>query len=77
MYSIGRLIYMRINLPIEMARMLPNQSTVSKAKSDSISVRTTIPIFIAKQLKLEIGDVLDWKLDKISNQWIVTIEKGE
>ena len=58
-----------------MARMLPNQSTVSKAKSDSTSVRTTIPIFIAKQMGLEIGDVLDWKLDKKSNRWIVTIEK--
>ncbi len=58
-----------------MARMLPNQSTVSKAKPDSISVRTTIPIFIAKQMELEIGDVLDWKLDKVSNHWIVTIEK--
>ena len=75
MYSIGRLIYMRINLLIEMARMAPNQSTVSKAKPDSISVRTTIPVFIARQLKLEIGDILDWKLDKVSNHWIVTIEK--
>ncbi len=55
--------------------MLPNQSTVSKAKSDSISVRTTIPIFIAKQMELEISDVLDLKLDKKANHWIVTIEK--
>lgn len=58
-----------------MPRMNSNQSKVSKAKSDSISVRTTIPVFIAKQMELEIGDVLDWKLDKIQNKWIVTLQK--
>ena len=58
-----------------MARMASNQSKVSRAKPDSISVRTTIPSFIAKQMNLEIGDVLDWKLDKVKSRWIVTVEK--
>ena len=58
-----------------MGRMKPNQSMVSKAKPDSISVRTTIPAFIAKQMKFEVGDILDWELDKVDKNWIVTIKK--
>ncbi len=35
---------------------------VAKASSKSPSVRTTIPEFIAKQLGIKPGDVLDWEL---------------
>ena len=65
---------MEINTPI-MARMGTNESKVSIAKAESVSVRTTIPANIAQQMGLETHDILDWKLDKIKGKWIATIEK--
>ena len=37
------------------------KSTVAKASSKSPSIRTTIPEGIAKEMGLEVGDVLDWE----------------
>ena len=60
-----------------MARMDSNQSKVSAARPESISMRTTIPAFIAKQMRLNVGDILQWDLDKTNNIWITTIRKKE
>ena len=65
---------MSIYIPI-MARVGSNQSKVSVARPKSISVRTTIPAFIAKKMDLGIGDTLDWDLDKTDGEWIATIRK--
>ena len=68
---------MYIYLPTYMARMDSNQSKVSAARPESISMRTTIPAFIAKQMRLNVGDILQWDLDKTNNIWITTIRKKE
>ncbi|RNJ79781.1 MAG: AbrB family transcriptional regulator [Nitrosopumilus sp. B06] len=41
----------------------------------SKSLRTTIPIQIIRQMKLETGDRIEWDLDKVGNMWIATIRK--
>ena len=58
-----------------MARMNSNQSKVSAARPESISMRTTIPTFLAKKMNLDVGDTLDWDLDKIDGEWVMTIRK--
>jgi hypothetical protein len=45
------------------------KSHITKATSTSNSLRTTIPEGIAKDMHLEIGDVLDWEVS--------TTEKGK
>ena len=68
---------MHIDLPTHMARMDSDRSKVSAARPESISIRTTIPAFIAKQMRLKVGDILEWELDKTDNIWIATIRKKE
>ena len=58
-----------------MGRLSTNQSRVSKAKPDTISVRTTIPSNIAKKLGLVDGDTLEWDTDKKGSNWIAIAVK--
>lgn len=58
-----------------MTRMDSHQSKVSAARPESISKRTTIPAFVAKQMDLSVGDVLDWKIDKIEGRWVAVITR--
>ena len=58
-----------------MARLEINETRVSLAVSNSQSLRTTIPIHIAKKMKLSAGDSVSWDFDKISNVWVGTIKK--
>ena len=58
-----------------MARLEVNETRVSLAVSNSQSLRTTIPIHIAKKMGLSVGDSITWDLDKVSNRWIGTIQK--
>ena len=58
-----------------MGRLATNRSRVSKAKPDTISVRTTIPSNIAKKLGLADGDTLEWDMDKQGNNWIAIAVK--
>ena len=60
-----------------MARMSAGESKVAAARPESISLRTTIPAFIAKQMKLSVGDTLDWDLDKNNDKWFATVQKKE
>ena len=41
------------------------------------SLRTTVPMPILKQLDLTENDYLDWSLDKVDNEWIITIRKKQ
>lgn len=58
-----------------MGRMKTNESKVSVAQSQSVSLRTTIPSNIAEQLGLNAGDTLRWKTDKVEGNWIAVIVK--
>ena len=58
-----------------MARMNGTETIVASATSTSDSIRTTIPVFVAKQLDLRKGDHLDWRLDKNGKTWIVIVTK--
>ncbi len=58
-----------------MARMDGTETIVASATSKSKSLRTTIPVFIVKQIGLEEGDHLDWELDKDGKSWIAKISK--
>ena len=58
-----------------MGRMKTNESKVSVAQSQSVSLRTTIPSNVAEQLGLNAGDTLGWKMDKIDDGWIAMISK--
>ena len=58
-----------------MGRLATNQSRVTQAKPDTISVRTTILSNIAKKLGIENGDTLEWDTYKDSNTWIAISKK--
>lgn len=60
-----------------MARMDGTETIVASATSKSKSLRTTIPVFVVKQMGLVERDHLDWKVDKDGKTWIATIAKKE
>ena len=50
---------------------LPFLTKIAKASSKSDSIRTTIPKEIADIFGLEIHDVLIWRMDKKTNEFII------
>lgn len=60
---------------LPMTRLAGDQTRVSVARSETVSVRTTIPSYIARQMELKAGDTLNWKLDKIGGEWVAMIRK--
>lgn len=58
-----------------MTRMVTDETKVASARARSVSMRTTIPAHITKQMDLEVGDVLVWKMDKVRGRWNATILK--
>jgi len=56
-------------------------TVLTKATSNSKSLRTTIPIGIVKQFNLSEGDKLNWEIRAESNELIIVVkpllEKGE
>ncbi len=58
-----------------MAKMKKGQTRVVKAKTDSVSLRTTIPSHIVELLKLKDGDSLEWNFDIKASEGIVAIKK--
>ena len=58
-----------------MAKMKRGQTRVVIAKTDSVSLRTTIPSHIVELLKLKDGDSLEWNFDIKDSEGIVTIKK--
>ena len=59
-----------------MAKMKKGQTRVVKAKTDSVSLRTTIPSHIVELLKLKDGDSLEWNFNIKDSEGIVTIKKA-
>jgi hypothetical protein len=53
------------------------KSAVAKASSKSTSVRATIPESIVSDLKLQVGDVLDWSVDEIKGKKYAKFRKLE
>jgi bifunctional DNA-binding transcriptional regulator/antitoxin component of YhaV-PrlF toxin-antitoxin module len=53
------------------------KSIIAKASSKSPSIRTTIPEKIVKEMKLNVGDVLDWSIDTQNDRKIMKIKKLE
>lgn len=53
------------------------KSTVAKANSNSPSVRATIPEEVVKEMKLSIGDILDWETEIRKNRKVMVVKKLE
>ncbi len=53
------------------------KTVVVSATSNSISLRTTIPLFVVNQLGLKEGDSVEWSVDKENNEWSAKIIKTE
>lgn len=51
------------------------ETKINKASSAHPQIRTTIPSAIAEHLKLDVGDKIDWELDKKDGLWVAIIKK--
>ena len=61
-----------------MGRLSGTETVVVLSNSKSTSLRSTIPVFVAKQMGLEDGDRLVWELGKSDGVWHANItKKGE
>lgn len=49
------------------------KTKLTKANTNSPSLRTTVPSVIVKLLGLQSGSCLNWELDKENNRWIVLV----
>ena len=58
-----------------MARIEGTATSITAARSGTESLRTTIPAWVVKHMKLTSRDRLDWTLDKDGNVWMVRVEK--
>ena len=58
-----------------MTKMKKGQTKVVIAKTDSVSLRTTIPSHIVELMKLKDGDSLEWNFDIKDSKGIVTVRK--
>ena len=59
-----------------MPRIAGNQTRVSIARPETVSIRTTIPAFIANQMGLKVGDALNWELDKEGDLWVAKFSRA-
>ena len=48
---------------------------MAPAVSKSRSLRTTVPIHVARQLGLEPGSRVKWDIDKAKGEWLATVKK--
>lgn len=49
------------------------KTKLTKANTNSPSLRTTVPSSIVKMLGLEEGGCLSWELDKNKERWVVKV----
>jgi bifunctional DNA-binding transcriptional regulator/antitoxin component of YhaV-PrlF toxin-antitoxin module len=56
--------------------MLLITSKIAKANTTN-SLRTTIPSDIAKEIDLNVGDLLIWSIDQQKGKKVITIKKVE
>jgi hypothetical protein len=50
------------------------QTTLSVATSGKESLRTTVPMSIVKQFKLEAGDKLDWSFEVKDSELVLIVK---
>jgi len=48
-------------------------TTISIAKPGTRFVKTTVPQWLVKQLKLDPGDKFEWELDKDEKGWVIKL----
>lgn len=58
-----------------MARTPSSLTKVTRAKPETTSVRTTIPVHVANKLNVDAGDTLRWDIDKKDDTWIAVFSK--
>ena len=58
-----------------MSRLKGNLTVATLAHSSSESLRTTIPTHVTKQLGLVCRDRLDWRIDKVGDEWVVVVRR--
>ncbi len=58
-----------------MTKLKKGQTKVVVAKTDSSSLRTTIPSHIVELMKIKDGDTIEWDFDIKDSKGIVTIKK--
>lgn len=58
-----------------MARGNGTDTIAQSARAQSESLRTTLPVFVVKQLEISEGDELEWAIDKNENDWVAIISK--
>ena len=56
---------------------MTNKSTVTAVHKASGSIRTTIPIENAREIKLAVGDTLDWAIEVKKNKKFIIVRKLE
>lgn len=56
-----------------MSKQFGDITIITKANSTSQSLRTTIPMSIARQFKLKEGDQLRWEIQAKENKLIVVV----
>lgn len=60
-----------------MARGSGTDTIAQSARAKSESLRTTLPVFVVKQLEIEEGDCIKWIVDKTEKGWIAILTKKE
>ena len=60
-----------------MSADMGEKSMVAKASSKSPSIRATIPEKIAKEMSLNVGDVLDWEIEIRKTRKVMIVKKLE
>jgi bifunctional DNA-binding transcriptional regulator/antitoxin component of YhaV-PrlF toxin-antitoxin module len=53
------------------------KTKLTESGQDGLSLRTTLPAGIRKQLGIEPGDTLHWILDKINDEWVIIVRKAD
>lgn len=48
-----------------------------RASGKGVSVRTTIPIEVVRELRINVGDVLDWIVEKRGGRKVAVVRKLE
>ena len=74
---VNRYIYKQvIDIYIDMARTKGNSTKLVLAKTESNSLRATVPSFIVKTMHLSVGDELDWEIESFKDGIIrITVAK--
>jgi len=58
--------------------MLFKQKTkISKGASNTNAVRTSVPATIARMLNVTAGDKIEWSVESVNDELIITVSKVE